>query len=87
MPPDEVEATLEEPIAIQALRFISSIGHYGMIVGVLQAAYGVYQWDKIPVLIGVCGAIFSFGWKMLWDWIITKMVPSAQPTTSLTQGG
>lgn len=82
MPQEDAEAaesTQAEPIAIQALRFISSIGHYGMLVGGVQAAYGVYQWDKIPVLIGVCGGIFSFGWKIFWDWVITKMAPPAHP--------
>lgn len=81
MPPDEVEAAQADTIAIQVLRFISSIGHYGMLVAMVQAAYGVYQWDKIPFLIGVCGGIFSFGWKMFWDWIITNTAARAQPTT------
>lgn len=82
MPPDEAEVAQSEPIAILALRFISSIGHYGMLVAGVQAAYGVYQWDKIPVMIGVGGGIFSFAWKLFWDWIITKMASPAQPTAS-----
>lgn len=75
MPPEQAEAAQTESVAIKALRFISSIGYYGMIVGPIQAAYGVYQWDKVPVLIGVCGTVLSFGWKTFWDWVIVKAAP------------
>jgi len=75
MPPNEAAAEAARPdtIALTLLKFISSLGHYGMFVGPAMAAYGISKWDKTLITVGVVGGILSFGWMTFWDWVITKV--------------
>ena len=72
MPQDETAAAQTDTIGITVLKFISSFGHYGMFVAPAMAAYGLFKWDKTLIVVGVVGGVLSFGWKMFWDWVITK---------------
>ncbi len=75
MPSDEAAAIAPQTdtIATMVLKFISSVGHYGMFVAPAMATYGLFKWDKILIAVGVVGGVLSFGWKMFWDWVITKV--------------
>lgn len=44
------------------LKFLQSVGSYGIMVGAFMVLAGLFQWESVYVVVGFVGIVLSYGW-------------------------